>query len=134
MQKALIFIAGAAAGFVVGTRSGRQTYEKMRDQSLELWHNPTVQEKVSEVAETVKEKAPQVQHKVGDLAKKASHHNAETSTASGPAIGETPDEVATPTPTAEGNSPGTPAPPDDAAPSDSGQGHTSHNQNPDPKA
>lgn len=134
MQKALIFIAGAAAGFVVGTRSGRQTYEKMRDQSLELWHNPTVQDKVSEATETVKEKAPQVQHKVSELAKKASHRSVETGSASATTVGETPDEVSTPTPTAEGNSPGTPAPPDDAAPSDSGQGHTSRNQNPDPNA
>jgi len=89
MQKALIFAAGAAAGFVLGTRSGRQTFEKMRHQSVELWHNPTVQEKVSEATEAVKDKAPQVQHKVGELAKKATHRGTDTNTpANGVSLGE----------------------------------------------
>ncbi|MFC0454620.1 YtxH domain-containing protein [Rhodococcus jostii] len=94
MQKALIFAAGAAVGFVVGTRSGRQTYEKMRHQSVELWHNPTVQQKVSEATETVKDKAPQVQHKVGELAKKVTHHDTGTSA---PTNGASLDEAAAPT-------------------------------------
>ncbi|GAF50328.1 hypothetical protein C8E05_5137 [Rhodococcus wratislaviensis] len=96
MQKVLIFAAGAAAGFVLGTRSGRQTYEKMRHQSLELWHNPTVQEKVSEATETVKDKAPQVQHKVGELAKKATHRSTDTSA---PTNGVSLEEAAGRTPT-----------------------------------
>ena len=96
MQKVMIFAAGAAAGFVLGTRSGRQTYEKMRHQSLELWHNPTVQEKVSEATETVKDKAPQVQHKVGELAKKATHRSTDTSA---PTNGVSLEEAAGRTPT-----------------------------------
>jgi hypothetical protein len=68
-------------GFVLGARAGRQTYDKVRDQSLELWHNPTVQEKVSGATETVKDKAPKLQHKVGALAKKAAHHGADGETA-----------------------------------------------------
>ncbi|MDT2004803.1 YtxH domain-containing protein [Rhodococcus opacus] len=97
MQKALIFAAGAAVGFVVGTRSGRQTYEKMRHQSVELWHNPTVQQKVSEATETVKGKAPQVQHKVGELAKKVTHHDTDSSTTSAPTNGASLDDAAAPT-------------------------------------
>ncbi|MFC9833327.1 YtxH domain-containing protein [Rhodococcus sp. NPDC127530] len=111
MQKALIFAAGAAVGFVVGTRSGRQTYEKMRHQSLELWHNPTVQEKVSNATETVKDKAPQVQHKVGELAKKATHHGTDTGSASVPTNGVSLGEATTPTPTA--TAPATVTPPTD---------------------
>jgi hypothetical protein len=38
MVKTLFFASGAAVGFVMGTRAGRQTYEKMRDQSVELLH------------------------------------------------------------------------------------------------
>ncbi|MGW5153457.1 YtxH domain-containing protein [Rhodococcus koreensis] len=79
MEKALIFATGVAVGFVAGTRAGRQTYEKMRNQSLELWHNPTVQEKVSDATHVVKDKAPQVQQKVGALAKKATHRDHTTS-------------------------------------------------------
>ncbi|WP_241384187.1 YtxH domain-containing protein [Rhodococcus sp. CH91] len=73
MMRALIFAAGAAAGFVAGTRAGRETYDKMRGRSNELWHNPAVQEKVSGAAAVVKEKAPQVQETVGALADKAAH-------------------------------------------------------------
>ena len=79
MEKALIFATGVAVGFVAGTRAGRQTYEKMRNQSLELWHNPSVQEKVSDATHAVKGKAPQVQQKVGALAKKATHRGHDTS-------------------------------------------------------
>ena len=71
------FAAGAAVGFVLGARFGRQTYEKMRDESLEIWHNPTVQEKVGGATETVKDQAPKVQQKVGALAKKVTHHGAD---------------------------------------------------------
>lgn len=89
MIRALIFAAGAAAGFVAGTRAGRQTYEKMKNQSLDVWHRPDVQEKVGgatqtlkekapQVTQTLKEKAPQVQHQVADLAKKATHRGAGT--------------------------------------------------------
>lgn len=78
MMKALTFAAGVAVGFVVGSRAGRQSYEKMRDQSRELWHNPTVQEKVSGATQAVKDTAPQLQHKVGALAKKATHRGPDT--------------------------------------------------------
>ncbi|WP_330154770.1 hypothetical protein [Rhodococcus chondri] len=73
MIKALIFAAGAAAGYVAATRSGTSAYKKVKEQSLDLWQRPAVQDKVSEAAETVKAKAPQVQHQVADLAKKATH-------------------------------------------------------------
>ena len=100
MQKVLTFAAGAAVGFVLGTRSGRQTYEKMRHQSLELWHNPTVQEKVSEATETVKDKAPQVQHKVGELAKKATHRHTEADSTTAPTNGALLGDAASPAPVA----------------------------------
>ena len=81
MMRALIFAAGAAAGFVAGTRAGRETYDKMRGRSNELWHNPAVQDKVipavqdkvNEAASVVKEKAPQLQETAGGLAEKVTH-------------------------------------------------------------
>ncbi|MGX7730562.1 YtxH domain-containing protein [Rhodococcus sp. 2H158] len=76
----MIFAAGTAVGFVLGTRAGRKTYEKMRDQSLGLWHNPTVHEKVSGATHTAKDKVPQVQHRVEALAKKAAHRGSGTDT------------------------------------------------------
>ncbi|MEU5840236.1 YtxH domain-containing protein [Rhodococcus sp. NPDC047139] len=81
MMRALIFAAGAAAGFVAGTRAGRETYDKMRGRSNELWHNPavqdkiipTVQDKATGAAAVVKEKAPHLQETVGGLAEKVTN-------------------------------------------------------------
>ncbi len=64
-----------------GDRAGRETYDKMRGRSNELWHNPAVQEKVipavqdkvTEAAGVVKEKAPHLQETVGGLAEKVTH-------------------------------------------------------------
>ncbi|MCQ4120798.1 YtxH domain-containing protein [Rhodococcus tibetensis] len=109
MERALIFVAGAAVGFVLGARSGRQTYEKMREQSLEVWHNPAVQEKVSGATETVKDKAPQVQHKVGELAKKATHRGTDTNSAAAATTGVPRGDATAPTPAAT-DSPVSPPP------------------------
>ncbi|AKE90894.1 MULTISPECIES: YtxH domain-containing protein [Rhodococcus] len=86
MVRAVIFAAGTAVGFVLGTRAGRQTYEKMRDQSLGLWHNPAVHEKVSGATQTAKDKVPQVQHRVEALAKKAAHRGSGTGTGTAPGV------------------------------------------------
>jgi len=87
MEKAWFFAAGAAVCFVLGTRYGRQTYEKMRDQSLEAWHNLTVQEKVGGATETLKDMAPKVQQKAGALAKKITPHGTDTSVTTAPTTG-----------------------------------------------
>ncbi|PQP10528.1 YtxH domain-containing protein [Rhodococcus opacus] len=114
MEKAWYFAAGAAVGFVLGTRFGRQTYEKMRDQSLEAWHNPTVQEKVGGATETVKEKAPKVQQKVGALAQKITHHGADgtdTSVTTAPTTGVPLEEAPGPAPAAPAPAVTEPTPP-----------------------
>ena len=103
MDRAWFFAAGAAVGFVLGARFGRQTYEKMRDQSLEIWHNPTVQDKVGGATETVKDKAPKVQQKVGALAKKVTHHGTDgtdTSATTAPTTGVPLKEAPAPAPAA----------------------------------
>lgn len=97
------FAVGAAVGFVLGARFGRQTYEKMRDESLEIWHNPTVHEKVGGATETVKDKAPKVQQKVGALAKKITHHGAagtDTNVTTAPTTGVSLKEAPAPAPAA----------------------------------
>jgi hypothetical protein len=98
MMKALtyaagaVFAAGAAVGYVLGTKSGRGAYEKLKGQSADLWHNPTVQDTVSTVTETVKRQTPQIQDKLGALTKKGSHHAAhDTVTATAVTLGAGPD-------------------------------------------
>lgn len=52
------FALGAAAGFILGARSGRQSYEKMKTKAGELWNNPRVQERLTEVGDAAKSKLP----------------------------------------------------------------------------
>lgn len=68
MYGRLMFVVGAGVGYVLGARAGRERYNEMRDQAQQLWHDPRVQAKVEEATSTVKEKAPEVQAKLGDLA------------------------------------------------------------------
>lgn len=67
----IMFIAGAAIGYVLGARDGRGRYEQIKSQADSLWHDPRVQEKVSTASATVKEKAPEVQAKLTDAASHA---------------------------------------------------------------
>ncbi|MGA4690212.1 MULTISPECIES: hypothetical protein [Rhodococcus] len=124
MMRALIFAAGAAAGFVAGTRAGRETYDKLLGRSNELWHNPAVQEKVipavqdkvTEAAGVVKEKAPHLQETVGGLAEKVTHRGGSgqhSSTGSGSGSATSESTPATDEPTRPPASPGDqPRPPE----------------------
>lgn len=64
----LSFLAGAAVGYVLGARAGRERYEQIKGGAEKMWHNPKVQDKVADVEGTVKAKAPEVGHKVKDAA------------------------------------------------------------------
>lgn len=54
------FLAGAAVGYLLGARAGRENYDKIRDKAQDLWQDPRTQEKLNQVGETIKEKAPEV--------------------------------------------------------------------------
>ena len=71
MKGKLLFGIGVAAGYVLGSRSGRETYEKLKTRSAELWHSKPVQDKVAAAAETVKDKAPEVSEHLGEAARRA---------------------------------------------------------------
>jgi hypothetical protein len=43
-MKKLLFMAGAAIGYVFGTRSGRQRYEQMRTKAREVMERPKVRQ------------------------------------------------------------------------------------------
>ena len=60
----LMVLAAGAAGYVLGTKAGRERYEQISRQAAKLRQNPTLQKKVSEAkdraqeaAETAKQKA-----------------------------------------------------------------------------
>jgi hypothetical protein len=44
MRGKLMFITGLAAGFVLGSRAGREKYEEISTSAKKLWEHPTVQE------------------------------------------------------------------------------------------
>jgi hypothetical protein len=44
MRGKLLFIGGLAAGFVLGSRAGREKYEEIRAGAKKVWEHPTVQE------------------------------------------------------------------------------------------
>ncbi|SDT67120.1 hypothetical protein [Actinoplanes derwentensis] len=44
MRGKLMFLTGLAAGFVLGSRAGREKYEEIRSTAQKAWQHPTVQE------------------------------------------------------------------------------------------
>jgi hypothetical protein len=44
MRGKLMFIGGLAAGFVLGSRAGREKYEEIAASAKKVWEHPTVQE------------------------------------------------------------------------------------------
>lgn len=71
MKGKFLFATGLAAGYVLGSRSGRAAYDKLKARSAELWHSKPVQDKVAAAAETVKDKAPEVSEHLGEAARRA---------------------------------------------------------------
>ena len=94
MQKKLIFVVGAAIGYVVGTRTGRAGYERLKHQAADVWQNPRVQKTVDDVEHFAKDKVPVVGDVIGDLRGK---------------VDKTAETVATPTSTTTGSHAATPA-------------------------
>jgi hypothetical protein len=71
MKAKLLFGTGMAAGFVLGSRSGRAAYEKIKARAAALWDSKPVQDKVAAATEAVKEKAPEVTDQLTEAARRA---------------------------------------------------------------
>ena len=71
MKGKLLLGVGLAAGYVLGSRSGRAAYEKLKARSTELWQSKPVQDKVAAAAEAVKDKAPEVSEQLTEAARRA---------------------------------------------------------------
>ncbi|MGL5866643.1 MAG: protoporphyrinogen oxidase [Dermatophilaceae bacterium] len=64
------FIAGAAVGYVLGARAGRQRYEQIRRTSARVWNSGPVQRQVGSAKEAARTKAaPMVADLVADAAR-----------------------------------------------------------------
>lgn len=71
MIKRLAFVAGFGIGFVVGSASGRKSYESLRESAINTWNDPKVQSKVAEGTDWVKAEVPVVGEKIAESAQKA---------------------------------------------------------------
>ncbi len=71
MKGKLLFGIGVAAGYVLGSRSGRAAYDKLKARSEDLWRSKPVQDKLSAAADAVKDKAPEVSGQLGEAARRA---------------------------------------------------------------
>lgn len=70
MKNKLVFVSGVAVGYVIGTRAGRDSYEKLKVKVRGFWQSPTVQDKVTDATEAIKNKAPEVQEQASQAVKK----------------------------------------------------------------
>ncbi|QNE13301.1 hypothetical protein [Pseudarthrobacter sp. NBSH8] len=83
MKSKLLLGIGIAAGYVLGSRSGRAAYDKLKARAASIWDSKPVQDKVSAAAEAIREKAPDVADQLGEAARRtgtvissAVHHDA----------------------------------------------------------
>lgn len=60
MRGKILFVAGLAAGYVLGAKAGRQRYNQIADAAGKVWNNPNVQRTVDTVEEFVKDHSPDV--------------------------------------------------------------------------
>lgn len=65
------FVAGVAVGFVLGARSGRETYDKMVAKAQQVWEHPKVQQATSTVQAKTADLSKQAAAKAPDYAKGA---------------------------------------------------------------
>ncbi|MFC8409798.1 YtxH domain-containing protein [Arthrobacter sp. NPDC057259] len=71
MKNKLVFGTGLAAGYILGSRSGRAAYEKLKTRASELWQSKPVQDGVTAATEAVKDKAPEVTGQLAEAARRA---------------------------------------------------------------
>ena len=49
MRGKLLFVAGAAVGYVLGARAGRKRYEQIKSAAAKVWESPGIQKQVNAV-------------------------------------------------------------------------------------
>ena len=65
------FLVGVGVGYVLGAKAGRRRYQQIKARADKVWQSPTVQHRVNDATQVVRDKAPELQHKVAAVAKDA---------------------------------------------------------------
>lgn len=81
------FLTGAAVGYVLGARAGRERYEQIVSAARRTWEDPRVQQRVGDLQETATAKGQELQDRVVSGAKDAAS-SARQSAQGGGAAGE----------------------------------------------
>lgn len=71
MKNKLLLGIGIATGYVLGSRSGRAAYDKLKARAAGIWDSKPVQDKVTVATEAIKEKAPEVADQLTEAARRA---------------------------------------------------------------
>jgi hypothetical protein len=71
VKNKLLLGVGIAAGYVLGSRSGRAAYDKLKARAAGIWDSKPVQDKVSVATGAIKEKAPEVADQLTEAARRA---------------------------------------------------------------
>lgn len=75
MRGKTAFLVGGVIGYVLGTRAGREQFERIAGQARRAWEDPRVQEKVADASQRaasfVQDVAPDLKEKVADAVRKA---------------------------------------------------------------
>lgn len=84
-------LLAAGAGYVLGTRHGRERYEQIRHQAQRLWSDPRVQESKAKVQQVAQQKGKEVQGTVRDkLSGAAGEEDQAASSGDGSPVGQSP--------------------------------------------
>jgi hypothetical protein len=67
MRYRLTFIAGLTCGYVLGTRAGRERYEKLKKSAQQVSQNPAVRNAAESAAQTSREFAGKAYHSVSGM-------------------------------------------------------------------
>lgn len=70
MRGKVMFVAGAAVGYVLGTRAGRKRYEQIKAAATSLWQTPAVQRQVHTLEGYVTTKITEIPDAVAVIVRK----------------------------------------------------------------
>jgi hypothetical protein len=70
MKGKVLFVAGLAVGYVLGTRAGRKRYEQIKGAAQKVWETPALQAQVHKAQDYAAEKLGEVPGVVADGAAK----------------------------------------------------------------
>lgn len=66
-MKKLTLLVVAGAGYVLGSRAGRERYEQIKSQATKTWNSPTVQDAADAVQNQAKQAAGDVKNRAQEV-------------------------------------------------------------------